>query len=1814
MRYLLGLTLALFWFLEASATESSLNDTYLGSREGDPASLVENVSAIHGNYSDFEVDLIVPGPDSLVLSRYYGSRDNLLTNSSFGGWRFNSHCFLSVLKDSLPRTYTTAEGKFDYTHISIGTNEGSILTYAGWQNTTNSNARSLFKVDVEGDLLGLANTARGSVNAWTNLKNNELYFNAQSNHFELLLSSGGRRVYVPSLSTLGRYLLQRETLPSGNKIFYEYEGEALSLIKMTNASEEKVLSWIKIQYGPIIHIDTSDGKTVDYHFQQDLPLLSEVIRSDKPSIKYQYRIVETQALLIKKDLPEGRFVKIDYYADGENKNKVESVTSPAGIGGTTSMRFSYTPEMDGSGFTQVDGPLARKAVYRFDDQSQLTAVEQYLNGALYRVHKKIWGKKRDATNLIATSVEDGSGSVYYYKSFAYDDKGNISEEREYGNLTGANPEALVLDEEGIPKSNQESHAKTYSYRTVKDIDVVSQKDSKGSSVKLGYKKGTNLLIRKFILDKKEIKKRWFYNYNEDGVLTRIIVDDGDEEAFESAYYIGERHTTTITPKQELPNVGVPEIIEEKYLDIKTKKEISLKKTVNGFDSQGNIASIGVYDASGEHRYTVTRIYEHGLLKLETDPIGNSTRYTYDGNQNLASTVHSNSSLSFEYRYDLKNRLIYIGEKDGKGNCFETRHIYDAAGNKTSEIDRFGNETVYVPDSLSRIASATYPEIKVGEHSSSKPLYTYGYDLFDHVISIIDPKEEATKKAYTIHGKPTLIHYPDGSQELFKYDPEGSLHRHRAKDGTVRVFEYDYQGRIAHVEHYTRSNKASGDWLSSIYYDYDAFHMTSQKDEEGDKTTYTYDGAGRLATLTKDDQKAEFIYDSLGRTHGVKKWKSAKTFTLEIKEHDLLNRVTEERTEDTQGKILLKSRRSYDDAGRVKEVIGYPQNQESVLARYDYDDFGRLREVMDAFESVTKIDYEDSYIDEWGQKVLKRTQTDPLGTQTEEIFDPANRLAKTTKKDKTGQLLAESVFFFDTVGNLNLEKDAVISKGELLRTYRAHESYTGGKLKSATIAAGTAEERTFGWEYDAYGNPFTITKPGIKEPITYQYDQTGRMRSVSYKGEKYSQESIHKFSYDKKGNVKEIELGKSRTITYKLNPNNLLKSETVKDEFGSYQVKLVLDGEGCIEVIQLPDGSLVEYTYEGPFVKSLSRQSKEKKELYNYRIVSRDQMGHILEEVLVGHAGARKQTWDKAGRRTGILTDFFLDQVPEDGYDFLSHIKKRNVTLDGGKHNAEYDYNALYEIISEKGKREHTYSYDSLGNRLKRDNSSYKINDLNQVLEAEGKIFTFDPMGNLETKTTNGQTWNFQTNPLGHLVSVQDPNQTTISFTYDLNGKRLSKKVEAKGKKTKIYRYFYLGQMELGCLDEKGNIIELKIPSDPNNPETSPCIAIEIKKETYAPLYDLQGNVACLIDPERRKVVESYHYSAFGEEEITNERGKVVADSAVSNPWRYRGKRVDQEIGLVYFGQRYYDPAVGRWISPDPIGSIDGPNLYRFCRNNPLKFVDYFGLAAEMNGDEFDDYFYGEYEPHCYCERHRECKRGGDIGSSFGGVMDLLSNPRFQGSMQAFGGLVEAGIGGGMTLASGAIAAPLGWPVMAHGLDQFITGMSVALSGNPRETVTAQLLQEIGLSPYAAGLIDSSLSIAGSMGGVFAIHASRLAAFPNFRLPISSALTESSGWVLPEGGGGALIKGRWYTEHALERMAPNTPRVMAELQSRFLDRAKVASQKLYPKELHKWRLENAPNPRGIPPLVVEAEIAQPGSTGVRVILNENGHVITVIPGG
>ena len=72
-------------------------------------------------------------------------------------------------------------------------------------------------------------------------------------------------------------------------------------------------------------------------------------------------------------------------------------------------------------------------------------------------------------------------------------------------------------------------------------------------------------------------------------------------------------------------------------------------------------------------------------------------------------------------------------------------------------------------------------------------------------------------------------------------------------------------------------------------------------------------------------------------------------------------------------------------------------------------------------------------------------------------------------------------------------------------------------------------------------------------------------------------------------------------------------------------------------------------------------------------------------------------------------------------------------------------------------------------------------------------------------------------------------------------------------------------------------------------------------------------------------------------------GDVTVESVVNN-LRFAGQYYDAETGLHYNYQRYYDPALGRYLTPDPIGLAGGINLYSYTDQNPINAIDPFGLA------------------------------------------------------------------------------------------------------------------------------------------------------------------------------------------------------------------------------------------------------------------------------
>jgi RHS repeat-associated protein len=98
-----------------------------------------------------------------------------------------------------------------------------------------------------------------------------------------------------------------------------------------------------------------------------------------------------------------------------------------------------------------------------------------------------------------------------------------------------------------------------------------------------------------------------------------------------------------------------------------------------------------------------------------------------------------------------------------------------------------------------------------------------------------------------------------------------------------------------------------------------------------------------------------------------------------------------------------------------------------------------------------------------------------------------------------------------------------------------------------------------------------------------------------------------------------------------------------------------------------------------------------------------------------------------------------------------------------------------------------------------------------------------------------------------------------------------------------------------------------------------------------------------------KLIQSYTYDAFGN--ILQVDSYLKGKQTVTNPYRFSTKEYNSRSGLIYFGARYYDPKIGRFITPDPWpGFVQDPttfaNKYPYCANDPVNFIDPFGLCKE----------------------------------------------------------------------------------------------------------------------------------------------------------------------------------------------------------------------------------------------------------------------------
>ncbi|NHB86252.1 RHS repeat domain-containing protein [Photorhabdus tasmaniensis] len=329
----------------------------------------------------------------------------------------------------------------------------------------------------------------------------------------------------------------------------------------------------------------------------------------------------------------------------------------------------------------------------------------------------------------------------------------------------------------------------------------------------------------------------------------------------------------------------------------------------------------------------------------------------------------------------------------------------------------------------------------------------------------------------------------------------------------------------------------------------------------------------------------------------------------------------------------------------------------------------------------------------------------------------------------------------------------------------------------------------------------------------------------------------------------------------------------------------------------------------------------------------------------------------------------------------------------------YTYDSLYQLISATGREmaninqqnnqipspvlpsdnntytnyTRTYTYDRGGNLTKiqhsspatQNNYTTNITISNRSNRAVLSSLTADPAqvdtlfdaGGHQKTLTPGQNlnWNARSELQQVTVVVRDSSVENDRewYCYGNDGMRLLKVSEQQtGNNTQTQRVTYLPGLELRTTQNNISTTEdLQVITigkagraqvrvlhwETGKPE-------DISNNQLRYSYDnLIGSSQLELD-DKGQIISQEEYYPFGGTAMWAANSQTEANYKTI---RYSGKERDA-TGLYYYGYRYYQPWVGRWLSADPAGTVDGLNLYRMVRNNPVRLTDIDGRIPKDN--------------------------------------------------------------------------------------------------------------------------------------------------------------------------------------------------------------------------------------------------------------------------
>ncbi|WP_434710338.1 RHS domain-containing protein [Pseudomonas sp. R1-1] len=866
--------------------------------------------------------------------------------------------------------------------------------------------------------------------------------------------------------------------------------------------------------------------------------------------------------------------------------------------------------------------------------------------------------------------------------------------------------------------------------------------------------------------------------------------------------------------------------------------------------------------------------------------------------------------------------------------------------RIQRLDNGAGRSLLLRYDRAQLVSVDYQVFREGTWHTEQPLVSYGFDAYQNLI-------EATSAV--------------GDSERYDYDDAHVILQRQLAGGASFFWEWERPGKAARcVRHWASFSQMNTryvwaddgsvavqyvDGTEETYVHDERARLVRKVEADGGEHLKAYDAAGRL--IAEQDPLGavtEYRYDEVGRLIALIPPDDAPT-SYEYRNGFLYRR--------TRGDAVWIYRRNAE--GDVTEAVDpdghvthYYYNVRGQLLSIRYPDSSRHKLVWNPLGQLTEETLPDGGVRRFSYDALGRrtTTADEHGAVTRQQWDAVGRLIQTTFP--TGSIRAYS---YGAYGQVTAERDELgritryeydddlhlVSRrinpdgtqvqyrydhAQLLLTEIENES--GEKYRLDYTPTGLIRQETgfdgrrTAYAYDLNGHLLEKTEfgdDGSQLVTTYKRDAAGRLLV------KTLPDGIKvEYAYDRLGRLIAVDDGHNHPLAFEYDRQDRL----ITEHQGWGTLRYAYDACGQLKRLRLPDNSKLDYHYaKGGALSAIDLNGTPlTRHVYQFGREVQRQQGLLLSEY----------AYDEQGRLLAHAVGHQRDSLYRRDYAYSANGNLAHIA-DSRHGQRTYGYDALDRLIRVRHSRDElpeSFAHDPAGNLLMQDRPGPSQILGNRLLMQGDRHYDYDAFGNLIRERRGKEqalVTEYRYDSQHRLIGMTRPNGQTATYQYDAFGRRIRKTVDGQ-----TTEFFWQGEQIVAESSEN------EYRSYVYEPGTFRPLALLDGKgpKKACPFYyqlDHLGTPQELTD-YGGDIVWSAQYDAYGKTAALT----LAGDDYLNQPLRFQGQYFDVESGLHYNRHRYYDPRLGRYLTPDPVKLAGGLNQYQYTPN-PTGWVDPLGLAC-----------------------------------------------------------------------------------------------------------------------------------------------------------------------------------------------------------------------------------------------------------------------------